>query len=144
MRNAGLLRPRAAFRIADLGERLDAHRKRQQAAHPKLTLTALYNVLKKLRTGEAIEGQDRDIYQQGLIAVLSELHEQIDREVAAAYGWSADLADEEIMKRLVALNRERTAEEATGQVRWLRPDYQNPTGATRASKDSGDLALGEA
>ena len=81
---------------------------------------------KKLRTGEAIEGQDRDIYQQGLIAVLSELHEQIDREVAAAYGWSADLADEEIMKRLVALNRERTAEEATGQVRWLRPDLPKP------------------
>jgi hypothetical protein len=37
-------------RIRDLGERLDAHRKRQQALHPDLTLTGLYNVLEKLRT----------------------------------------------------------------------------------------------
>jgi len=36
-------------RIRDLGERLDAHRKRQQALHPDLTLTGLYNVLEKLR-----------------------------------------------------------------------------------------------
>jgi hypothetical protein len=37
-------------RIRDLGERLDAHRKRQQALHPDLTLTGLYNVLEKLRS----------------------------------------------------------------------------------------------
>jgi hypothetical protein len=37
-------------RIRELGERLDAHRKRQQALHPDLTLTGLYNVLEKLRT----------------------------------------------------------------------------------------------
>ena len=28
--------------------------------------------------------------------------------------------------RLVALNRERAAEEKRGLTRWLRPDYQNP------------------
>jgi hypothetical protein len=38
-------------RIRDLGERLDAHRKRQQELHPDLTLTGLYNVLEKLRAG---------------------------------------------------------------------------------------------
>ena len=32
-------------RIRGLGERLDAHRKRQQDLHPGLTLTGLYNVL---------------------------------------------------------------------------------------------------
>ena len=37
-------------RIRELGERLDAHRKRQQALHPDLTLTGLYNVLEKLRS----------------------------------------------------------------------------------------------
>jgi hypothetical protein len=30
---------------------------------------------------------------------------------------------------LVALNAERAKEEASGLVRWLRPDYQNPGGA---------------
>jgi hypothetical protein len=34
------------------------------------------------------------------------------------------LSDEEILARLVALNKERAAEEARGLVRWLRPDYQ--------------------
>jgi hypothetical protein len=29
----------------------------------------------------------------------------------------------------VALNAERAKEEASGLVRWLRPDYQNPGGA---------------
>ena len=32
-------------RIRDLGETLDAHRKRQQVLHPKLTITGMYNVL---------------------------------------------------------------------------------------------------
>ena len=30
---------------------------------------------------------------------------------------------------LVALNAERAAEEARGLVRWLRPEFQNPTAA---------------
>ena len=42
-------------RIRDLGERLDAHRKRQQALHPGLTLTGIYNVLEKLRADPALE-----------------------------------------------------------------------------------------
>jgi hypothetical protein len=44
--------------------------------------------------------------------------------VAEAYGWKTDLPDNEILLRLVALNRERTQEEARGLVRWLRPEYQ--------------------
>ena len=35
-------------------------------------------------------------------------------------------AEEELLARLVALNRERAAEERRGVVRWLRPDYQVP------------------
>jgi len=121
-------------RLRSLGEQLDAHRKAQQAAHPKLTLTAMYNVLEKLRAGERIEGKDREIYDQGLIGILRDLHDQIDREVAAAYGWPADLSDDEILHRLVDLNRTRAAEEARGLVRWLRPDYQNPQGRAVAAK----------
>ena len=122
--------PDQKARLADLGERLDAHRKARQAAHPKLTLTAMYNVLEKLRASEPIEGKDKDIYDQGLIGILKDLHDQIDAEVAAAYGWPADLSDEEILERLIALNRERAAEEAAGHVRWLRPDYHGVSNMT--------------
>lgn len=129
-------------RLRILGEDLDAHRKRQQAAHPKLTLTQMYNVLEKLRAGEVIEGKDREIYDQGLIGILKDLHDRIDAAVADAYGWPVDLSDEDILFRLVALNKERAEEEARGHVRWLRPEYQNPEGMRQAKGKTGEMDLG--
>ncbi|WP_245823380.1 type IIL restriction-modification enzyme MmeI [Antarctobacter heliothermus] len=128
--------------LSALGEDLDAHRKRQQAAHPKLTLTQMYNVLEKLRAGEVIEGKDKDIYDRGLIGMLRDLHDQIDAAVAEAYGWPEDLSDEDILLRLVALNKTRAEEEAGGQIRWLRPDYQNPTGAQASKGKTTEMDLG--
>ncbi|MDX5391134.1 MAG: class I SAM-dependent DNA methyltransferase, partial [Rhodobacterales bacterium] len=130
-------------RLRALGEQLDAHRKERQAAHPKLTLTAMYNVLEKLRAGQRIEGKDRETYDQGLVGILRDIHDQIDAAVAEAYGWPADLSDDDILHRLVALNRERAAEEARGLIRWLRPDYQNPEGRTAIAKgEQGALDIG--
>ena len=129
-------------RLRQLGEDLDAHRKRQQALHPKLTLTAMYNILEKLRAGQRIEGKDKETYDQGLIGILRDLHDQIDAAVAESYGWPATLTEDDILHRLVALNRERTAEEANGQIRWLRPEYQNPTG-TGTTAQTGALNLGD-
>ncbi len=111
-------------RIRQLGEDLDAHRKRQQAAHPGLTLTGMYNVLAKLRSGEALTAKEKTIHEQGLCAVLKDIHDRLDAEVAAAYGWPADLPDDAVLDRLVQLNTKRATEEAAGTIRWLRPDYQ--------------------
>jgi len=138
------LTPAQTARLRSLGEQLDAHRKAQQAAYPKLTLTAMYNVLEKLRAGERIEGKDREVYEQGLVGVLRKLHDDIDAEVAAAYGWPMDLPEHDLLQRLVDLNRERAAEEARGVVRWLRPEYQNRkgTGAPASGQQiTADLAL---
>jgi hypothetical protein len=131
-----------ATTLRQLGEDLDAHRKRQQSTHPKLTLTQMYNVLEKLRAGETIEGKDKEIYDQGLIGILRDIHDRIDAAVAEAYGWPVDLSDEEILLRLVALNKERAEEEARGLIRWLRPDYQNPTGAQASKGKTADMDLG--
>jgi len=137
-----------AREIGALAERIDAHRKHQQAAHPDLTLTGMYNVLEKLRAGESLTKKEQAIHEQGLVSVLRELHDDLDRAVFAAYGWD-DLADplvgrpgattplpdkpaeqaeaeEDLLTRLVDLNTRRAAEEARGVVRWLRPDYQAP------------------
>ncbi len=62
------------------------------------------------------------------------IHDDLDAAVFEAYGWPATLTDEEILERLVALNAERAAEEARGLVRWLRPEFQNPTGRQAASQ----------
>lgn len=39
-------------------------------------------------------------------------HKKLDAAVAAAYGWPADLSDEAILEKLLALNLERAAAEA--------------------------------
>ncbi|MCB1777266.1 MAG: class I SAM-dependent DNA methyltransferase, partial [Candidatus Competibacteraceae bacterium] len=42
-------------------------------------------------------------------AWLDHAHRVLDEAVAAAYGWPADLSDEEVLRRLLALNLERSA-----------------------------------
>lgn len=152
-------------RLRDLGERLDTHRKRQQSAHPELTLTGMYNVLEKLRSGEPLSAKERVIHEQGLVSVLRQIHDELDAAVLAAYGWSDLLPtlriahgndappagqsrdeakrafDEAVLERLVALNAERAAEEARGLVRWLRPEFQAPD--QQRAPDQGRLATDE-
>jgi hypothetical protein len=120
-------------RIRELAESLDTHRKRQQAQHPRLTITDMYNVLASLRAGETLSERERVIHEHGLVSVLKGLHDDLDRAVCDAYGWAHDISDEEILERLVELNRVRAAEERNGLVRWLRPDYQHPTGVSQTA-----------
>jgi hypothetical protein len=134
-----------ALHIHAVAEELDAHRKRLLAEHPHLTLTGLYNVLEKLRAGTApaaLTGDDRRIFDDGLVLILQELHDKLDAAVADAYGWPADLSDNEILVRLVALNKERAREEANGNIRWLRPDYQIPRFGSPEQKAELDLVGG--
>lgn len=116
------------FRIRELGERLDAHRKKQQSLHPDLTLTGMYNVLEKLRSGHPLTAKEKTIHEQGLVSVLKQIHDDLDAAVFDAYRWPHDLTDEQILERLVALNAERAEEEQRGLIRWLRPELQNPSG----------------
>ena len=115
--------------IRKLAEQLDGHRKRQQAQHPTLALTDLYNVVEKLRAGLPLTAKEQVTHENGLAAVVLELHKQLDAAVAAAYGWAPDQTDAELLTRLVQLNQQRAAEEAAGTVRYLRPAYQAPAGA---------------
>jgi hypothetical protein len=121
-------------------EALDALRKRVLAAHDDLTLTKLYNVLEALRECRALTEAERDMHDRGLVTLIRQHHDAIDALVAEAYGWPAELSDEEILTRLVALNKERAAEEARGLIRWLRPEYQAPNYAAPVTQT---LDLGE-
>ncbi|MFZ4789979.1 MAG: class I SAM-dependent DNA methyltransferase [Candidatus Competibacteraceae bacterium] len=134
-----------------LGERLDAHRKQRQILHPDLTLTGLYNVLAKLRTGEPLTSAELKIHEQGLATLLRELHDQIDRATLATYGWNdliplLDVGDTfaaVVLERLVALNAERAAEERQGVIRWLRPAFQAPDQPTSATQTEIDADVVE-
>ena len=112
--------------IREIAERLDAHRKRQQQLHPWLTLTEMYNVLEKLRAGEEFTKEDHNVYDAALVGLLREMHQELDHAVFSAYGWSAQLSPAEILEHVVALNVARRTEEASGYIRWLRPEYQAP------------------
>jgi hypothetical protein len=160
--NAG---PEQQAKIRELAERLDAHRKRQQAQFPDLTLTGMYNVLEKMRADEPLTAKDMTVHAHGLISLLRELHDELDRAVFTAYGWD-DLAmqlvgnpgattplpnkteiqaeaEEELLSRLVALNSERAAEEARDEIRWLRPELQNPSFAAAPAPEQSELEMDE-
>jgi hypothetical protein len=127
-------------KIRELGEALDAHRKKQQAAHPGLTITGMYNVLEKLRSSEDLTDKEKKIHDDGLVSVLKKIHDDLDAAMFDAYGWPATLSDDEILERLVALNHERAAEEKRGLIRWLRPEFQakNAAGDVQQEIDVAD------
>ena len=125
-------------KIRELGEALDAHRKRQQAQHPDLTITDMYNVMEKLRADQPLSAKEKITHERGLVSVLRQIHDELDAAVFDAYGWTPSLTDEEILERLVALNRERAAEERNGLIRWLRPEFQNPQGTAQTALATTD------
>lgn len=151
-----------ADRIRSVAERLDVHRKCQQASHSSLTLTGIYNVLEKLRSGDTLTPKERVIHDQGLVSVLRQMHDDLDTAVLEAYGWSDLLPllrvahgnkppgesvtrddakrtfDEAILDRLVSLNAERAAAETRGDVLWLRPEFQNPAAQEAAAQHDMD------
>ncbi len=59
----------------------------------------MYNVLEKLRSGEALNAKDKVIHEQGLVSVLKKLHDDLDAAVFDGYGWPHDLSDEQILER---------------------------------------------
>lgn len=99
--------------------------------------------MRKGTAPDALDPASGQIFEDGQVLILKELHDRLDAEVAAAYGWPRDLSDEEILSRLVGLNKERAAEEAKGNVRWLRPDYQIPRFGTPKEKAELDLTGGD-
>lgn len=104
-------------------------------------MTGMFNVLEKLRSGEVLTKKEQTIHAQGLVSVLKEIHDDLDRAVFDAYGWPHDLSDEAILERLVALNAERAAEERQGRIRWLRPEYQCPGGTATQTETVEGLAV---
>lgn len=71
----------------------------------KRTLTALYN--------------ERPAW-------LDHAHRKLDAAVAAAYGWPADLSDEQILERLLALNLSRAAAESAAATKPRSRKPQRP------------------
>jgi len=128
-------------RIAEVGERLDAHRKAALERDERVTMTGMYNVVDKLRSGAVLTKKEQAVHTLAACGVLKDLHEDLDRLVAEAYGWEWPLPKDVILERLVALHDERFREEQAGKVRWLRPDYQLPRFGKGVEAPAPELAL---
>jgi limonene-1,2-epoxide hydrolase len=116
--------------VAEIAERLDAARQAALAEDTRLTMTGLYNLVAPVREG-TLPPEQEAAATRARAFIVAKLHDDLDAAVADAYGWGeewrrAPLPPAEIVRRLVALNAERAAEEAEGHIRWLRPDYQIP------------------
>ncbi len=75
-------------RIRDLAERLDAHRKAAQGRG--VTITGMYNLLVKLRSGEAFTAKEREQHEAAQTEILRQLHDELDAAVIDAYGWNQE------------------------------------------------------
>jgi hypothetical protein len=99
-----------------------------ERSNAPLFLTELCDLLRLPHPNPAGGDNENTIHEQGLVSVLLQLHDDLDRAVANAYTWPPNLPEEDILQRLVDLNHQRAQEEAQNQIRYLRPTYQNPQG----------------
>ena len=136
-----LASPERRAAIGDWAEELDATRKEVLAAHPDLTLTGLYNLHARVVAGEGIDADER---ARGRVDLIAELHRRIDAATIAAYGWPADVTDDDIVARLVLLNSDRRAEERRGHVQWLRADFQQARAGVASIDSAGTMEQIEA
>ena len=120
----GELVPDPAAKLEYRTIRIDTHRKAALARGNKVGMTIMYNVVDRLRSGEALTKAEREVHELAACGTLRDLHDELDRVVAEAYGWTWPEPPAVILERLVTLHDVRVEEERTGTVRWLRPDYQ--------------------
>jgi hypothetical protein len=100
-------------RISALADELE--RVRADALRAHRSLTAVYHRVERARRGEPADEPT---------LALRRVHDELDRAVLAAYDFPADEDTDALLGRLLALNLRRAAEEAAGEVRWLRPGHQ--------------------
>lgn len=108
--------------IANLAEQIDRHRQRALSSGGRITMTALYNVVEKLRASLPLDKAEKQLHDAALVSILRELHDELDAAVIGAYGWEANITDEAIVERLAELNAARLDEERARSFKPLRPD----------------------
>ncbi len=127
--------------IRDVATRLDAHRTWAMTQDTLVTMTTMYQVVDALKTGATLTPRERQVHQAAACSILLDLHNELDRAVAAAYGWSWPESTARILERLVTLHATRVEEECTGNIRWLRPSYQIAKSGAAVAPASPTLGL---
>jgi hypothetical protein len=128
--------------IGRIAQALETHRSAAVARDDSVTMTGMYNVLAKLRSGDDLTPKERAVHTLAACGTLRDLHDALDRAVVTAYGWKWPESDAVLLERLVVLHTDRVSEERSGVVRWLRPSFQQKRFA-RAEDTAASLDLTE-
>ncbi|WP_122465531.1 class I SAM-dependent DNA methyltransferase [Brevundimonas lutea] len=131
-----------ALRLRAAGEALDSWRRRIAAERPDITLTTAYNLLEAGRAGRPLSLEERALRDAIQITLLADLHDEIDRATAEAYGWSPAMDATAVIAALAALNAERVDEERRGLIRWRRPAIQTAASRGRPVSAQPELTPG--
>lgn len=102
--------------IAGVAGRLERVRAEVLRSVEAASLTELYRLVERRRRGEAWTGAEGRRAAALRCAEVLALHDALDRAVLAAYGFAADIDDEALLERLLALNHERAASERRGEI----------------------------
>nr|VFK78355.1 MAG: Methyltransferase domain-containing protein [Candidatus Kentron sp. SD] len=127
-------------RIGDLAQRIDHHRKRQQAQHPGLTLTGIYNVLEKLRR---IDHPRRAASENSHAAVTDNGKATATTEEAVANSRLADATREEASANSGVAMVDSGDPVATGEGKSPPIDRQWPPALGSATSHGDAMATGE-
>jgi hypothetical protein len=103
----------------------------QKAPSPAVALRAMAGKLPAQSNTSAAHGHSTEHNIPSSVFCLADL--------LARGGPEAEVLEQEILTRLVALNHERAAEEKRGLIRWLRPEFQAPpTSSGQAGGETSD------
>ena len=84
--------------VAEIAERLHAHRAEALGRDEAVTVTGMYNVVDKLRSGETLTPKERKVHELAACGVLRDLHDELDAAVAGSYGWPWPMEEAEILE----------------------------------------------
>lgn len=63
--------------VGDIAERIDLHRMDALARDEKATMTGIYNVIEKVRSGEELSEKERQLHATAACGVLRDLHDEL-------------------------------------------------------------------
>ena len=112
---------------------------RTPAPHPDRPLQRAGKTPRR-HPARALPPEDRSIFDDGLVLILKEYHDNLDAAVAAAYGWPADLSDNDILPVSSPSTRNASTRKPRETSAGSAPTTRSPASAPRGKSSRSPAA----